>query len=88
MHFQRIVFILSPVPIDARPAPEFNIEGISEERANKCLHRIDLLLKIRNEVLQHPDRDRRLKRCRRSMELPEWWEPGKHDRDLVIGTAR
>ncbi|XP_033117287.1 chromodomain-helicase-DNA-binding protein 8-like [Anneissia japonica] len=70
------------------PSPDFVIEQISEERANKCLHRIDLLLKVRNEVLHHPKLEERLKFCKRSMELPEWWELGKHDHDLIVGVAR
>ncbi|XP_022082169.1 chromodomain-helicase-DNA-binding protein 8-like [Acanthaster planci] len=70
------------------PLPDFTIEEISEERANKVLHRIDLLLKIRNEVLPHPELTARMRHCRKSLELPDWWEVGIHDRDLVIGVAR
>ncbi|XP_071959040.1 chromodomain-helicase-DNA-binding protein 8-like [Antedon mediterranea] len=77
-----------PKDLYIRPNPDFVIEPISEERANKCLHRIDLLLKVRNEVLHHPKLEERLKLCKRSMELPEWWKLGKHDHDLIIGVAR
>ncbi|XP_038070305.1 chromodomain-helicase-DNA-binding protein 8-like isoform X2 [Patiria miniata] len=77
-----------PEEFASLPPPDFTIEEISEERANKVLHRIDLLLKIRNEVLPHPEMAARMRHCRKSLELPDWWELGVHDRDLVIGVAR
>ena len=70
------------------PLPDFTIEEISEERANKVLHRIDLLLKVRNEACPHPEMEIRMRHCRKSLELPDWWEVGVHDRDLLIGVAR
>lgn len=30
----------------------------------------------------------RLKLCQPSLDLPEWWECGKHDKDLLIGAAK
>ncbi|PSN41757.1 hypothetical protein C0J52_08864 [Blattella germanica] len=44
--------------------------------------------KIREEVLTHPLLDERLKVCQSSLDLPEWWQPGKHDKDLLIGAAK
>ncbi|KAG8570771.1 hypothetical protein GDO81_011410 [Engystomops pustulosus] len=64
------------------------IEPITEERASRTLYRIELLRKIREQVLHHPHLNERLKLCQPSLDLPEWWECGKHDRDLLIGAAK
>lgn len=65
-----------------------NVEPISEERASRCLQRVELLNKIREEILGHPELDERLKLCQPSMDLPDWWVCGKHDKDLLIGAAK
>ncbi|GFR06003.1 chromodomain-helicase-DNA-binding protein 7 [Trichonephila clavata] len=65
-----------------------NVEPISEERASRCLQRVELLNKIREEILGHPELDERLKLCQPSMDLPDWWICGKHDKDLLIGAAK
>lgn len=77
-----------PADFAQKPPLDFQIEPISEERASKCLQRIDLLLKVRNQVLPHAQLEERLKLCQKSVELPEWWEPGKHDKDLLLGVSR
>ncbi|XP_041454100.1 chromodomain-helicase-DNA-binding protein 8-like isoform X2 [Lytechinus variegatus] len=78
-----------PEGYGATPLPDnFTIEDITEERASKCLSRIDLLNKIRTQILPHPDLDERLKKCRPSMELPDWWQLGRHDKDLIVGVCR
>ncbi|PKU30735.1 hypothetical protein llap_18961 [Limosa lapponica baueri] len=64
------------------------IEPITEERASRTLYRIELLRKIREQVLHHPQLGERLKLCQPSLDLPEWWECGKHDKDLLIGAAK
>ncbi|KAG8442016.1 hypothetical protein GDO86_010983 [Hymenochirus boettgeri] len=64
------------------------IEPITEERASRTLYRIELLRKIREQVLNHPQLNERLKSCQPSIDLPEWWECGKHDRDLLVGAAK
>ncbi|XP_077348882.1 chromodomain-helicase-DNA-binding protein 7 isoform X2 [Lithobates pipiens] len=64
------------------------IEPITEERASRTLYRIELLRKIREQVLNHPQLNERLKLCQPSLDLPEWWECGKHDRDLLVGAAK
>ncbi|KAM4704795.1 chromodomain-helicase-DNA-binding protein 7 isoform 2-T2 [Rhinophrynus dorsalis] len=64
------------------------IEPITEERASRTLYRIELLRKIREQVLNHPQLNERLKLCQPSFDLPEWWECGKHDRDLLVGAAK
>lgn len=65
-----------------------SVDQISEDKANRCLSRIELLSKLRNEVLTHPELDERLKLCQPQLDLPEWWVCGKHDKDLLIGAAR
>uniref|UniRef100_A0A8C6Y6D7 Chromodomain helicase DNA binding protein 6 n=1 Tax=Naja naja TaxID=35670 RepID=A0A8C6Y6D7_NAJNA len=68
--------------------PNIYVEPITEERAARTLYRIELLRKIREQVLRCPQLHERLKLCRPSLYLPVWWECGKHDRDLLIGTAK
>ena len=72
----------------ARVPTNIYIEPITEERANRCLGRIDLLCKIREQILHHPLLDERLKLCQPSNEMPEWWICGLHDKDLLIGAAK
>lgn len=64
------------------------IEPITEERANRCLARIDLLCKIREQILHNPQLDERTCLCQPSGDMPEWWVCGVHDRDLLVGAAR
>ncbi|XP_026983833.1 chromodomain-helicase-DNA-binding protein 7 isoform X4 [Sagmatias obliquidens] len=64
------------------------IEPITEERASRTLYRIELLRKIREQVLRHPQLAERLRLCQPSLDLPEWWECGRHDRDLLVGAAK
>ncbi|XP_071351598.1 uncharacterized protein chd6 isoform X3 [Trachinotus anak] len=68
--------------------PAVFVEPLTEERAARTLYRIELLRKIREQVLRHPLLSARLQLCRPSLYLPVWWETGKHDRDLLIGAAR
>ena len=76
-----IIFVFSEPPDLAM------IEPITEERASRTLYRIELLRKIREQVLHHPQLGERLKLCQPSLDLPEWWECGRHDRDLLVGAA-
>ncbi|XP_038622690.1 chromodomain-helicase-DNA-binding protein 7 isoform X1 [Tachyglossus aculeatus] len=75
-------------PDDEPPDLSSMIEPITEERASRTLYRIELLRKIREQVLHHALLAERLKLCQPSLDLPEWWECGKHDRDLLIGAAK
>ncbi|KAM4740306.1 LOW QUALITY PROTEIN: chromodomain-helicase-DNA-binding protein 6 [Anableps anableps] len=70
--------------------PGVLVEPLTEERAARTLYRIELLRKIREQVLRHPLLFPlgRLQLCRPSLYLPVWWESGKHDRDLAVGAAR
>ncbi|XP_049637896.1 chromodomain-helicase-DNA-binding protein 7 [Suncus etruscus] len=75
-------------PDDEPPDLSSTIEPITEERASRTLYRIELLRKIREQVLHHPQLGERLKLCQPSLDLPEWWECGRHDRDLLVGAAK
>ncbi|XP_058541589.1 chromodomain-helicase-DNA-binding protein 6 isoform X1 [Neofelis nebulosa] len=70
------------------PDPSIYVEPITEERAARTLYRIELLRKVREQVLRCPQLHERLQLCRPSLYLPVWWECGKHDRDLLVGTAK
>lgn len=67
---------------------DFPVEMLSEDKARKTLERVELLNKIREDILTHVMLDERLKLCQPSADLPEWWQPGKHDKDLLIGAAK
>ncbi|XP_051510928.1 chromodomain-helicase-DNA-binding protein 9-like isoform X2 [Myxocyprinus asiaticus] len=64
------------------------IQPITEERASRTLYRVELLRKIREQVLRHPQLYERLALCQAGPDLPVWWEPGPHDRDLLLGAAK
>ena len=73
---------------DEEEVAQAMVEPISEDRARRCLERLELLCKIREEVLPHPKLEERLKLCQPSLDLPDWWICGKHDRDLLMGASR
>ncbi|XP_053402464.1 chromodomain-helicase-DNA-binding protein 8-like isoform X5 [Mercenaria mercenaria] len=73
---------------EAYPPTPVYIEPITEERANRCIARIDLLSKIREEIIVHPKMDQRIKLCQKSLDLPSWWINGRHDRELLVGAAK
>ncbi|KYO27318.1 hypothetical protein Y1Q_0021242 [Alligator mississippiensis] len=68
--------------------PGIFIQPITEERASRTLYRIELLRKVREQALRHPQLFERLKLCQPNPDLPVWWECGTHDRDLLIGAAK
>lgn len=70
------------------PDPTLIIDPITEERASRTLYRIELLRRIREQVLPHPMLAERLKLCQPSPDLPEWWESGRHDHDLLLGASK
>ncbi|XP_028649461.1 chromodomain-helicase-DNA-binding protein 8 [Erpetoichthys calabaricus] len=71
------------------PDISLSVAPITEERASRTLYRIDLLRKIREQVLRHPLLDERLNSIvQPSPELPDWWRCPQHDRELLIGAAR
>jgi chromodomain-helicase-DNA-binding protein 7 len=66
-----------------------SVEPVPEEKARKVLERVDFLSRLREEVAPLPDLRARLERSAEpALDLPEWWIPGRHDADLVIGAAR
>uniref|UniRef100_A0A8C8SFP0 Chromodomain helicase DNA binding protein 8 n=1 Tax=Pelusios castaneus TaxID=367368 RepID=A0A8C8SFP0_9SAUR len=85
----RQVCRLPPAASDESPDPTLFIEPISEERASRTLYRVDLLRRLREQVLCHPLLQERLALCQPpGPELPSWWECGQHDGELLRGAAR
>ncbi|KAG8455526.1 hypothetical protein GDO86_001643 [Hymenochirus boettgeri] len=84
----RQVCRLPPAAGDESPDPSLFIEPISEERASRALFRLDLLRRVREQVLCHPLLLPRLSLCQPDPELPEWWESGRHDHELLQGAGR
>lgn len=58
------------------------IDDIGEDHAKLILDRLELLSKLR-EIAKHPKLEERLKLCENNLDTPDWWESGKHDRELV-----
>lgn len=67
---------------------EVYVEPLPEDKARRTLERINLLSKIREEILSHPYLEERLRLCQLSADVPEWWQAGKHDKDLLLGVAK
>lgn len=40
------------------------------------------------QILPHPQFDELIKLCQASFEVPHWWVPDTHDRDLLKGVAK
>uniref|UniRef100_A0A8C3P7U4 Chromodomain helicase DNA binding protein 9 n=1 Tax=Chrysemys picta bellii TaxID=8478 RepID=A0A8C3P7U4_CHRPI len=74
--------------LPSKEDPTIFIQPITEERASRTLYRIELLRKVREQALRHPQLFERLKLCQPNPDLPVWWECGTHDRDLLIGAAK
>lgn len=82
-------FLLPPLSLAEPPDPNLFIEPITEERASRTLYRIELLRRLREQVLCHPLLEDRLALCQPpGPELPKWWEPVRHDGELLRGAAR
>lgn len=58
------------------------IDDISEDHARLVLDRLELLSKLR-EVNKNPISEERLTLCQNNLDSPDWWEPGKHDKELI-----
>jgi len=70
------------------PANEVPVEVISEERASRCMQRVEMLNKVRHDVLRHEKFEEWIKNCLPSSDLPDWWIPQKQDEELVKAAAR
>ncbi|GAB0094499.1 chromodomain-helicase-DNA-binding protein 7 isoform X1 [Sergentomyia squamirostris] len=58
------------------------LDDISEDHARLILDRLELLSKLR-ELVKHPKLDERIYLAQNNYDTPDWWESGKHDRELV-----
>lgn len=67
---------------------QINVDPITEERASRCLSRIEFLSNLREEIVNHPELDERLKLCQTAVDLPDWWICGKHDKELLLSAAK
>lgn len=67
---------------------EVSVEHLSPSKARQILDRVDLLSKIREDILSHPHLEERLLLCQPSVDTPEWWQVGKHDKELLLGAAK
>lgn len=76
-----------PLTMDEEKCP-VTVDTITEDRALKCLARIDFLNKIREQIVVHPELDERLKLCLPQSDLPDWWENGRHDKDLLLAASK
>lgn len=63
------------------------IEDISEDHAKLILDRLELFSKLR-EISKHPQLEERLKLCMANADTPDWWEPGKHDKELIMAVLK
>ena len=73
---------------DQLPAIDFMVESISEDRATRCIQRVELLNKLRQEIVNNENLEERIKLCKTSVDLPDWWIPIKHDKELIIAATR
>ena len=69
-------------------ASSLTIEPIDEAKAKKILARVELFKAMREDVLANEKLDDRMLLCESASDMPEWWIPGKHDKDLIQGVAR
>jgi hypothetical protein len=67
---------------------QVHIEAISKEKAINVLKRVEMIRKIHEKIMIHPDLEDRLENCQQGSDLPDWWIAGKHDKDLLVGAAR
>lgn len=63
------------------------LDEISEDHARLVLDRLELLSKLR-ELVKQAKMEERLRLCKNNYDTPDWWEAGKHDRELVRGVLK
>lgn len=68
--------------LDDEKGLESIIDDISEDHARLILDRLELLSKLR-EVTKSSKLEDRLRLCKNNNDTPDWWEPGKHDLELI-----
>ncbi|XP_037928095.1 uncharacterized protein LOC119662531 isoform X3 [Teleopsis dalmanni] len=72
---------------DSERGLEGIIEDITEDHAKLILDRLELLSKLR-EVARHPQLEERLKLCIMNADTPDWWEAGRHDKELIAAVLK
>ncbi|KAK8737028.1 hypothetical protein OTU49_004766 [Cherax quadricarinatus] len=67
---------------------EIGVDRLPEERARRVLERVDLLNRLRNDIIPNTNLKSALDLSLPSKDMPDWWIPGKHDHDLLKGVGR
>ncbi|XP_071513861.1 uncharacterized protein [Panulirus ornatus] len=67
---------------------EIGVDRLPEERARRVLERVDLLNRLRNDIIPHTSLRDALELALPSKDMPDWWIPGKHDHDLLKGVGK
>lgn len=68
--------------LDEEKGLEGIIDDISEDHAKLVLDRLELLSKLR-EINKNSRLEERLQLCNKNLDTPDWWEAGKHDKELI-----
>ena len=79
---------MSSESFNVSDSTDMSVEQLSPSKARQILDRVDLLSKIREDILSHPHLEERLSLCQPSADTPDWWQPGKHDKELLLGAAK
>ncbi|KAL1920993.1 uncharacterized protein VTP21DRAFT_11628 [Calcarisporiella thermophila] len=70
-------------PFDERYDPD----PMPGEKCLRLLKRVEMLRRVREQVLPHPEVDDLLDYSIRTG-LPRWWITGQHDKDFLVGLAK
>jgi SNF2 family DNA or RNA helicase len=65
------------------PKPNSLVVELASERSRRLLRRVDLFSSLRNTVLPHPEFETIMSKIKRVQNLPSWWKPIDHDKDLL-----
>ena len=80
--------VVAKEPVKPPVEGGINVEPISEEKALKAIERLEMFKSLRESILIHDNLEERLRLCKMTRDMPEWWICGKHDKDLLIGGAK
>uniref|UniRef100_A0A182LWG1 DNA helicase n=1 Tax=Anopheles culicifacies TaxID=139723 RepID=A0A182LWG1_9DIPT len=58
------------------------VDDVTEDHAKLILDRLELLSKAR-QIVKHPKLEENIRLCENNLDTPDWWIPGRHDRELL-----